>query len=1353
MVTRRSSRRTRRITILLGGFVGILALIVVLALVRRGVEQRQALQLRDRGMAAYEAGDHTAAVAALDLYTQNNTDDAEALVAAADALMQLPDRDAYATGRAVDLLSRARRVEPRDPLTVDLSLQVARDVLEPTEAVQLVSEVLRANPGRTDALKVRAEKLGRLERFAEAAEDARAFLEQHPEDHEAQMLLLGLRRELGDSREDLVADAAVLQQTYPDDPGFHLVKWAAHSLADQPEEALAELREAAAAPAPSAEFAIELVLQLDRLGRYSEGTDYLATQLPDLTLSPMERQAAAARFFEAARFDDALTLIAEAESPHGLLLDAIVAIARLEGEGPGSEQADAALAVLDAHPRTSGKLWSAVLRAFYTPQRVASEVIKAGNQAIRQGLVHPYLLAMVGEAHAAAADHRTGLKFQAEAARLATAWAVPHIQAARSHLALSQWDQAEVSAIQAQIRRPDLAEPPILRAIAIGSNPQTRRLGKTDEALAYIRDLRERLPREERLLRLHVQALAASGQRAAAREVAESALALDPPPSAKTLAVLAKLSDAFDLGVADQAEQLARGAYGDTPELALRDARALAEAGDVDGGLALLTKTGLPRPQQLQWDLTAAAYLEALDPPAAAEAYTRLSEEHSDSIRVQRQILRSDAARRDRALADQTIERIRTLAGEQSTEWRLERAKWLLAGDDAASQAGRAAELLNAALRTSPNDAEAYLLRAKAAELDGRIDAAVEDAQAAQQIQKDAWETVYELARLQVLAGNFNDAIIQLERVEENPQATPAALLGVARMYADLNESRRAIRLLENLRERGNLPEAEQLALIRLYARSGRTRDAEWQLDRVLRDPSPAALAYAAEFFAGRNQMERATRLLARLESVGADPVESARIRASFAARFQPDEADAMLEAAARATPADPLPRVRLVSFRLYRDQLDAAFDAAREAAQAVADQDAERFRMFLRFEEAIRATAMNAAALPLAATLVESPDAGVRDAAGRALALVQHHHVQGEPVDLLLRGLEGLIQEQPDFEPLRNLTVTELALAGDLAGAEALARQTAAANPRSITPARLATAMAAAQGRWPQALTNGRDWQRRVGRADLPADVAVAKAELQLDQAAEALATLAPHRPLLERDPTLSPSGSYLLAEALVRTGDLEAARDLLSPTLSRGPRWRQNWLRLGALYLTGQEAVDWLAEGARALPRDADVNERFALAEAWWRLSFRLEEPGPTQQRARRLVADLIEAGTSDANTWYFHAVIEETTGGPQAVARAREAYERALELQPDHVNTLNNLAMMIRDEDPARAVGLAEQAVDLRPDDPNLRDTLASAYLAAGRSEEALSAIRGARQLDATNPKWRAREAEVLKAASAS
>ncbi len=83
-----------------------------------------------------------------------------------------------------------------------------------------------------------------------------------------------------------------------------------------------------------------------------------------------------------------------------------------------------------------------------------------------------------------------------------------------------------------------------------------------------------------------------------------------------------------------------------------------------------------------------------------------------------------------------------------------------------------------------------------------------------------------------------------------------------------------------------------------------------------------------------------------------------------------------------------------------------------------------------------------------------------------------------------------------------------------------------------------------------------------------------------------------------------------------------------------------------------------------------------------------------------------------------------------------KAGAALAKVVELQPDNVVALNNLALLLREEDPAQALARAERAYELNQD-PRIADTLGVVLLHRGETARALEVLRDAAVKSPTQP----------------
>jgi tetratricopeptide (TPR) repeat protein len=83
----------------------------------------------------------------------------------------------------------------------------------------------------------------------------------------------------------------------------------------------------------------------------------------------------------------------------------------------------------------------------------------------------------------------------------------------------------------------------------------------------------------------------------------------------------------------------------------------------------------------------------------------------------------------------------------------------------------------------------------------------------------------------------------------------------------------------------------------------------------------------------------------------------------------------------------------------------------------------------------------------------------------------------------------------------------------------------------------------------------------------------------------------------------------------------------------------------------------------------------------------------------------------------------------------AETRKLYEGVLDLAPDHAVALNNLAFLLMSElnDPTSARPYAERAVERRPEDPGVLDTLGWNLVLLKEYDEAIRRLRHALEME--------------------
>ncbi|WP_083916902.1 tetratricopeptide repeat protein [Thioalkalivibrio sp. ALJ24] len=272
---------------------------------------------------------------------------------------------------------------------------------------------------------------------------------------------------------------------------------------------------------------------------------------------------------------------------------------------------------------------------------------------------------------------------------------------------------------------------------------------------------------------------------------------------------------------------------------------------------------------------------------------------------------------------------------------------------------------------------------------------------------------------------------------------------------------------------------------------------------------------------------------------------------------------------------------------------------------------------------------------------------------------------------------------------------------------------------------------------------------------------------------ALESLGEHAQARTPWERLVELQPDDARLrmrLAENQVRLEDYASARETLRRASELEPQALEPRILLVRAYRLEQEYESAMAEYRTLLedfePRRDVLNEGANLALAQGNLDDAIERLREAQrvdpsERGALALAEVHRRADSDADAL---AVLEEWYGGADEpmsyagrhtlaalhIAEGNDAeavslYEHMLQDNPDDVLMLNNLAWLLRETSPRRAVSLAERARDQAPASADVQHTLGTALANAGEHARALEAMEKAVELN-PRPEFRLALAEA-------
>jgi tetratricopeptide (TPR) repeat protein len=154
------------------------------------------------------------------------------------------------------------------------------------------------------------------------------------------------------------------------------------------------------------------------------------------------------------------------------------------------------------------------------------------------------------------------------------------------------------------------------------------------------------------------------------------------------------------------------------------------------------------------------------------------------------------------------------------------------------------------------------------------------------------------------------------------------------------------------------------------------------------------------------------------------------------------------------------------------------------------------------------------------------------------------------------------------------------------------------------------------------------------------------------------------------------------------------------------------------------------FLEEALSCFRQSIQINPDYGPAH--YNLGSILQKQGKFEEAISSYLTAL-ETDPNNLNTWSNLALSQQTTGH---IRQAVDSYHKALELDPNSIPILNNLAWILATtpdtqiRNPAQAASLADKMHRLTSsENPEILDTLAAAYAAAGQFKEAIETAQKA------------------------
>lgn len=1330
----------RRIMLLLTVVIvagGVIAWLSVLS-IRRG--RTRIISLRKQAMASYQAGDYGKAVDLLGQYLDKGRaqhSDPEALFAYGKSRVSVAMPQNQQIFEGIQIFQLYLQEKPADPEARKLLLKLYVQAGYNQEAIKLTDQMLAANPADVAALEGKRGALSNQHNYDSALAVSRRLTELNPRSLRDQLATVLLMQAARKSNEQIIEYGQKVQQQHPDDPRFAVVAAYAFKIAGQDQEARARLEAAATQTPDDPEFVVSLAQMLDQNAMYAEADALVrrtAQKSTDLTL----RRALAQRLWQDGDLGPLLEQTSDvspgnSKSDSGLL--GYRALALYE-TGKAAEAAPILTALTARAGDSTAAAWAIALRGRFSasPPAPAQRLRLLQDAALRDPS-NSIIQLMVGTTYAEMGETELALLAWKQTAAQAPGWAHPWVLSARAMMAGGRYQEAVLAAEEAMRRAPQSKEPAITFVQAAYGNLQHGGSKADYKGLLHdLEQIQKLLPNEPQSLPLYVSALSHDGRKAEAISALKSAAHADPRPGPEVLLQLAQVSDAEGLGMGDTLRSQAQQSSGMTPQVAAAEARALAQSGKPADGLALLQTAAKGHETEVPWRLVIAVYRDSIGDPLAVKDWATLGDQNPTNLQVQTAILQSPARTQDRALWARSIDRVHALTGDQGLLWRIDRARWLLSGELTEKDKGEAVNLLTDATRTAPALAEPHRLLAVALVRANRnnVTRAIAEMTAAAEASPDDPAITAELARFLIDNDRSTDALAYIERLLKSPTLAAPVRHWAAQQLTLLGKNDRAIAVLEDERKSATPDLDRDMLLAGLYRRAGKASQAADLYRQLLEQPAPDAayFAQAADFFAARQDLSTAQKMLDRVAQMPLKPGDAELIRAGFAERWkQDDDALEQYRAATTAAPASENAWTALAGFFLRQQKFSQSAGAATEGLKN--SPASESLKAIQRHATTLSGLSNAAELRPLVDLLSRDP---LNVEAGEMLNVLADARKRGANDQAVASRAQEVAEKFPHSMPVQVLAAQLQAQAGHYDRAAQLAQRAAAIAPAAVEPQALLAAVYFDSSDWDRSGDAIARWRALSSESPLAADLMAARIDLQRPHPdpQAAIQLLAPYLSASlsqpQKDTILS-----LYTHALAASGRSDEAARLLQPLLPGSRYWRLLWLELaGAGQKDLTSATAWIEQVRPLIQLDAP-QERAALARAWYGIGVQFDSSAALAN-ARDLLQPIVAAPDASGPVWMLWAMTTQSLGDYTA---AEQGYRQVLKLAPASADAQNDLAYVLwlrgRGQDLPEARRLAEAAVAASPAVASFYDTLARIQAQSGQTELAIKSFRTALQKD--------------------
>ncbi|MGD0462534.1 MAG: tetratricopeptide repeat protein [Tepidisphaeraceae bacterium] len=1343
----------RRVLILLGGLVVFTAAVAWLYAYRMRIAESKLRLDEQAGMEAYRAGDYQTAIDKLAEYIDHEQQgdhgqlDPKALLAFANARAKVPTKNDDYIVQAISSLRAYCSLVPENTQERDhlLEMEAPSPGYEP-DALARANDLLRSNPDDLVALKAIAQIYVRERKYQEAAPAADRYAQLAPTDLEMQKLNFEIMQALSRPASQMHHRADALRAKYPADPRFLIIKAWAYYFGQSPSQTAQKrsddaqaykdlILQAAKQDPPNSQFAKTTIGLLDGLGQFGAAQNLL-TRASTKFSDPLLTQQLILRLWENRNYREIAARLKDLDPSAATTDPQLIAMKALALYGlSDNKSADVLVSQLSARgpddPLAVG--WSTALKAqFSSPPEDAKTRLAHYRDAQAALPDNGYIAFLLGAAYAEMDENELALQEWRQSCREMPSWDEPHVRVALLLVSLGHGasDEASLAAEDATLAGTNANGSVDLRAAVANVKVSFARLSAAPDPTAAaalldeVKQIQTQLPYEPGTLPVYVALLSQTGQRAAAIDVIKGACNNPGPDGEDTLMSLVQLTKTAKLGMEDTLYAAIDRKYGATPRLVYARAMELLSNGGAADGLRLLQddrdKNKVPGDAAF-WERAICQYREASHDPGAAAAWQKLGDAYPSDIGIQTAILTTgESAWSNRTFIQSTIDRLKSLTGDQAILWKTAYARWLLSGESAEREASEAVVLLSGVTTSNPEEYLPHVLLATAYARLKNFSAALDEWHKAADLEPQSPQAQFNLLQALHNAGKREETRVEFDKLARISNLPPDMALVAATLIAADGDMQRAESLLLAYPDAANqvMHDATLAKVYRLENRPNEAAAIYFNLVHA-KQLDVNTIREAADFFGAAGQLPEAHKFLDRLSEIPLPPGQRQLILASFEEeRGTLQAAGKLYEDAIQAAADDPICCIRQIEFLMRQRNWSMA-----QSRLATAMTRWPSDETLPHLQSAIAAFGH----YPRADELGSLIDAISRDphnaAAGDTIP------VATDPASPITQ-IQALLEKYPDFQPLYELTTRRLVASGHAVEAAAVANKAMGRFPQSIDAARACAEVNAAAGNWNDAIIAAHQWRQRVTEDTQPPDIFIAKADLLVDQAQDAIDRLSPYLANAKTHADDNQSLLTIYAQALIRAGRESEAAALLQPLARNSAKWRLAWLEIAPdAYSDGVMSGRWIDQIRPSLDPKS-IDEHAGLAQAYLSCADRQSFPSDYALAAQAL-QPFLQSGRMTAPHWLTYASAMTATGDTLSAERA---YRQALKVDPNNGVALNNLADLLRQSgDPAslkEAESLVSQAIASHPQDPNLVSfyaTQAQILLKEGRSVDAIASFQ--------------------------